>query len=247
LVLQHTTTKVDKECQPDKHPKFDIIKTVDKATAKPGDTLTYTLTFKNTGDQDLTSVVIKDTLPKNVTYNNDAKVDPSTGVSGDLFDKGLTIAKVEVGKSVKITFSVNVAGEKDLVCGITKLVNVVASTTTELNKEPNTSNNSASTTVERECKPAPNPCPTNPSIDKDDERCKPCEYDSSMNYDNPNCKPPTTPTIPTNPTTPTTPPVYTPSEIVATGPVETLSALAGAGALTFGATAYARSRKASKK
>ena len=68
-----------------------------------------------------------------------------------------------------------------------------------------------------------------------------------MNYDNPNCKPPTIPVIPTTPVTPTNPPVYTPTEIVATGPVETLSALAGASALTFGATAYARSRKVSKR
>ena len=235
-----TTTVVSREC----NPNFDLVKTVDKKTAKPGDTLKYTLTFKNTGDVALTNVVIKDTLPANVTYNNDTKVDPSTGVSGDLFDKGLTIAKVEAGKTVTITFTVKVAAEGDLVCGITKLVNVSASTTSELKEEPDTSNNNASTTVERECKEAPNPCPTNPSIDADDERCKPCEYDSSMNYDNPNCKAPTTPTLPTTPTTPVT---YTPSEIVATGPVETLSALAGTGALAFGATAYVRSRKLSKK
>lgn len=243
----NTTTTVNKECQPDRHPKFDIVKSVDKATAKPGDTLTYTLTFKNTGDVALTNVVIKDALPHNVTYNSDVKAEPATGVSGDLFGEGLKIAKVEVGKTVKITFSVNVAGESDMVCGITKLVNVVSSATSELNKEPDTSNNSATTSVGKDCEPTPNPCPTNPSIDKDDERCKPCEYDSSMNYDNPNCKPPTIPVIPTTPVTPTNPPVYTPTEIVATGPVETLGALAGASALTFGATAYARSRKVSKR
>ncbi|MGE5309659.1 MAG: hypothetical protein ACM3JF_01095 [Sphaerimonospora mesophila] len=231
-------TTVKRDCQ----ANFDIVKTVNKATAKPGETIQYTLTFKNTGDTDLTNVVIKDQLPSGVTYNGDVKVEPATGVSGDLFGQGLVIAKVEAGKTVTITFGATVAKESDLVCGITKFTNVVSSTSKELVKEPNTNNNSATTSVNKDCKPTPKPCPTNPSIDKDDERCKPCEYDSSMNYDNPQCKPPTTPTTPTTP--PTT---YTPIEIVATGPVETLSALAGASALTFGATAYARSRKAARR
>lgn len=196
----NTTTVVTMEC----NPKFDIVKTVDKTSAKPGDILKYTLTFKNTGAIDLTNVTIKDTLPKNVTYDNGLTVDPSTGVSGDLFSgNGLVIAKVEKGKTVTITFTVKVAAESVLACGETTLKNIVAAGSSELVNEPDTSNNSATTTVDRDCTPV---------------------------------TPPVTP-----PTTTST--SYTPETIVATGPVEALSGLVGMSAVTFGATAYVRSRR----
>jgi len=251
------TTVVNRVCT----PSFDLIKTVDKKTANPGDTIKYTLTFKNTGEVDLTNAVIKDALPTNLTYVADSlaidgKTADEAGATGDLFgEDGLTIAKVEVGKTVVITFSAQIAAADNLDCGKTVLTNVAASGTSELPKEPDTSNNTAKTEVNKECKPAPKPCTTNPSISADDENCKPCEYNSSMNYDNPNCVAPKVPTVtpPTVTTTPTTvvtastPTVYTPSEIVATGPVGTLAALIGAGAVTFTSIAYAVSWRAVRR
>lgn len=233
------TTIVDKNCDV-KTPNFDLVKTVDKASAKPGETLNYTLTFKNTGETDLSNIVIKDNLPEGVELTGETKIDVQNG-SGitdldKLFSTGVKVAKVNVGGTVKITFSAKIASKDDLVCGTTKLINVVTSTSTELVTEPNTGNNSATTTVDKDCTPTPNPCPTNPSIDADDERCKPCQYDSSMNYDNPNCVPPVSPVVPSNPT-------YTPSVIVATGATEAIAGIVGTGALTFGVIAYTNSRK----
>ena len=245
-----TVVTVTKTCT----PNFDIAKTVDKKTAKPGDMIKYTLTFKNTGEVDLTNVIVKDVLPKNVTLSGDVTANPSTGVSGDLFGSdGLKIAKVETGKTVVITYSVKIAEAADLECGKTVLVNVVAAGASELAKEPDTSNNTATTEVEKDCTPAPNPCETNPSISADDESCKPCEYSPDMNYDNPNCVPPVAPIV--NPPAPTPTPTpnttvtstaYTPEYIVATGPVGTFAGIIAAGALTFGGAAYLRSRRAVK-
>ena len=41
---------------------------VDGAPARPGDTLEYTLTLKNTGNDSATQTVVRDTLPANLTY-----------------------------------------------------------------------------------------------------------------------------------------------------------------------------------
>lgn len=53
-----------------------ISKTVDKQVAGPGDTLHYTITVFNPGEQPLTDVAVSDTLPDTVTL-----VDPGTGTA----------------------------------------------------------------------------------------------------------------------------------------------------------------------
>ncbi len=74
---------------------FDpIIKTADKRTAEPGETITYTLTFKNTGDVQADSVVVIDDLPDGVSFVPGSVVfngvsmpsaDPTTGIPlGDI-------------------------------------------------------------------------------------------------------------------------------------------------------------------
>jgi uncharacterized repeat protein (TIGR01451 family) len=45
-------------------------KSVDKLEADPGDTLAYTMTFSNSGEQAVTGATITDTLPNGVTYGN---------------------------------------------------------------------------------------------------------------------------------------------------------------------------------
>ena len=48
-------------------PAITLSKSADVATAKPGDTITYSLTYGNTGPGDATNLVITDTIPANTT------------------------------------------------------------------------------------------------------------------------------------------------------------------------------------
>jgi uncharacterized repeat protein (TIGR01451 family) len=49
----------------------DIVKTVDKVKADPGDELTYVIYFNNTGDYTISLVKINDTLPEGLVYMED--------------------------------------------------------------------------------------------------------------------------------------------------------------------------------
>lgn len=134
---------------------YDLIKTVDKTTANPGDTLTYTLTFRNTGRLDVTNVTIKDMLPAGVTMNGEIKTEPKTDVTGDITGDGLVIAKVEAGKDVVITLTAKVNESVDsFQCGDNQLTNTATATTDEDQTEDSNDNNSATTVVTRECTPS---------------------------------------------------------------------------------------------
>lgn len=144
------TTTVTNDCG----YSYDLIKSVDKTTANLGDTLTYTLTFKNTGRQDVTNVVIKDTLPAGVTMVGDIQTNPQAEVSGDLTKDGIKIAKVAAGKQVEITFTAKItATENELQCGDNKFTNTASSTTNEDQTEDNNDNNTVTTVVTRVCEP----------------------------------------------------------------------------------------------
>jgi uncharacterized repeat protein (TIGR01451 family) len=64
-------------------PVMTFSKTVDLATANPGDTLTYTLSYENTGTGDADNVVIKDTIPSQTTFLSSVPENDSS--SGDTY------------------------------------------------------------------------------------------------------------------------------------------------------------------
>ena len=92
-------------------PEISITKSVDKPTAKIGDTLNYTITVKNGGNADAENVLIKDFFDGNGTLNFKAM----DGVT-DNGDNTYTISTVKAGESVKLRFSyVVVEGDEPLV------------------------------------------------------------------------------------------------------------------------------------
>lgn len=64
-------------------PLLTLSKAVDKASAKPGETLTYTLTITNIGDGAAKAVVLVDMIPSNTTYvAGSIKVGPGVQTDG---------------------------------------------------------------------------------------------------------------------------------------------------------------------
>lgn len=86
----------------------------DSVDAKPGDTLTYKLTIKNTGDRELTNAVIRDALPEGLTLvsgsvklmaNNSGTWD---SLSDELVGNGFNLGTVGTGNTIEITYQATV-------------------------------------------------------------------------------------------------------------------------------------------
>jgi large repetitive protein len=81
-------------------PAITATKTVDKAEADPGEVLTYTITYQNTGSSDATDVEVLDDLPENVTYvvgsatgtDATATYQHAAGGAFDASDAGVVVA-----------------------------------------------------------------------------------------------------------------------------------------------------------
>ena len=81
-------------------PVIEITKSVDKAEAKVGDTLNYTVTVANKGKVDAENVVVEDFFDGNGTLN----FVPMDGVA-DNGDNSYTISTVKAGESVTLNFT----------------------------------------------------------------------------------------------------------------------------------------------
>ena len=147
-------------------PGYDIEKTVDKTTAKPGETINYTITAKNTGKEDLTNVKITDKLPKNYDKASE-KVDAPSTITGSIIKNGeVTIAKLPVG--TKATIKISYTIKKNIDCGKHIIKNIAHGTTDQDKTEDSSGNNEVTTIVDVDCKPnvppttPPNTPPTTP-------------------------------------------------------------------------------------
>ena len=76
-----------------------LSKTVDKTTAKSGDVLTYTITYKNTGAEALTNLVVKDATPAYTTFVSAANGTLPTGLTAP------TIATPSVNSKGAVTWT----------------------------------------------------------------------------------------------------------------------------------------------
>lgn len=151
--------------QTQKQANFNVTKQVRKAGSdtweksikvNAGDKIEYRLGYDNVGEVQQNNVVVKDTLPKSISYTTDSTfVKNATNPTGDglhlksneLTTKGINIGNYAPDSNAFVKFSAQVAQEKDLACGLNRLVNRVSVATEHGAKE-----NTATVEVERECK-----------------------------------------------------------------------------------------------
>ena len=124
-------------------------------TAQPGQTVDYLVQYKNTGTTRQNDVVIKDQLPKGMTYvNGSTKVANSNNPNGIAVDDGITtesginIGNYEAGANAFVMFSAKVKSLAELECGTNSLKNVARADTNNGWKEDD-----ATVTVTKECEP----------------------------------------------------------------------------------------------
>jgi len=123
-------------------------------TAKPGDTLEYRVEYKNAGSISHANVVVKDTLPKNVSYIagsttlKNANNPNGKTISDTLTTTGVNIGDYAPGANAFVKFSAKVAPVAELACGPNTLVNKASVQVGNGTKE-----DTASTTVNKECAP----------------------------------------------------------------------------------------------
>ena len=91
------------------NPDLDVTKTVDKATVKDGETVTYTITVTNSGNVVMNHVTVTDTLPTGLTLNGTPTASAgSVSVSGNKIT--WTLGTLAVGSDpVTLTYTATVS------------------------------------------------------------------------------------------------------------------------------------------
>lgn len=138
--------------------KHGANKWVDDYKAQPGETVDYLLEYRNVGSTRQDNVVMRDTLPANMTYVNNSTVlgnskhPGGAPVSDNNLTKasGINIGSYDSNGNAWVIFSAKVADKDKLPCGPSKLVNKVHTSSGGYFKE-----DTANVTVDRECKPEP--------------------------------------------------------------------------------------------
>ena len=143
-------------------PNFEIQKTVSKAganqfgettSANAGDTVDFTLKYKNTGTTQQDGITIRDALPAGFTYVNGSSYFANSTTSfawkpvgnDDLTKNGLKFGSYAPGAAVYVKFSAKIVGDK-LTCGANTLKNVATAITQNGSKSDD-----ATVTVTKEC------------------------------------------------------------------------------------------------
>ena len=148
-------------------PNFTVTKEVRKTgettwskskAVKAGDEIEYLVGYTNTGTTAQNNVVLKDTLPKGVTYKaGTTTIIDAKNPKGLLLDaksdnattSGINIGSFTAGSNAYIKFTAKVdENDKLPVCGDNSLVNKA-----EIQTQNGTKSDTATVTVKKECKP----------------------------------------------------------------------------------------------
>ena len=193
-------------------------------TAKPGDTVTYRITFKNSGSKDLTNVTFRDQLPSGVTLVpgsvslHDTGTNKTRTLADAIVTQGVNTGMFGEGVTGTITYKVKVNSDivKDGSCGTNSFKNIITATTDQTGRQTA----SAVIKVEKACD-EPDPCRN------EDGSVKPECCDQEKYKDLPQCKKNPTPT----------------PELPNTGPGEIALAVVAAVCVITGVSYWYRSQK----
>lgn len=223
-------------------PNFEVTKQVsafgkntfaESVTTKPGDQVEYKIQYKNTGTVQQDNVVIKDVLPRGVSYVagstklvSSASNGQYAAVADGVTERGINIGSYAPNGNAYVKFTAKVAANDQLeACGVNTLVNKAIAET-----ENGSKNDTANVVVTKEC--APNQ-PKNIQVcelaTKKIITIKEADFNSSKHSKNmKDCE---------------VAPV-TPTELPKTGPAETILSVFGLGSLIAATAYYVASRRA---
>ena len=214
--------------------KHGANKWAESYNAQPGETVDFLLQYKNTGTTAQNNVVIKDELPRGMTYvPGSTKLGNPTNPQGVPTNDGVTTNGINVGsynpgQNAWIIFSAKVENKDQLECGINTLTNKQIIETNNGSKS-----DTAKVTVTKKCDETPQP--------EDIEVCettsnsiitiKESEFDENVHTTNlTQCR--DKPTIPEEV-----------EELPRTGVSASLTNLLGLGAITYATALYVVSRR----
>ena len=208
---------------------------VEKYDAKSGETVDFIVRYKNTGSVTQENVVVKDTLPKDLSYvagstklANGSYPDGKV-VSDNVITKGINIGTYAPGASAWVRFSAKVNAKSELECGVNTLKNVASVTTGN-----GTKSDDASVVVDNGKCEKPDEMKVCVIKDKSTKIIKKSDFDSELYTTNFSvCE--TTPEVPTTP--------ETPAELPHTGPADMVAKFAAVVSLTASAAYYVTSRR----
>jgi len=124
-IYDEDTAIVYVPCPPDE-PDVEIVKKVKNSdgdwvnitTVYTGDDVEFKLTVTNTGEINLSGVLVTDDLPSFLTFNNDANITPST-FSNHHIEWNLGTLTVESSKEITFSAHAITVGEGDNIAGVT--------------------------------------------------------------------------------------------------------------------------------
>lgn len=88
--------------------KLEVVKSVDKAFAVKGETLTYTITFTNKGDININDIYFTDNIPQGTTFKEQTVSINGQKVSAYRPDIGYSVANLPPDDSATTTFQVTI-------------------------------------------------------------------------------------------------------------------------------------------